>query len=42
MCLSRAPGLPGLDDHWKDAKGTSVSLLELADLGGSKGSYSLL
>ena len=37
-----ALGLPGLDDHWKDAKGASVSLLGPANPGGSKGSYSLL
>jgi len=42
MCLSGAPGLPGLDDHWKEVKGASVSLLRPADPGGSKGSCSLL
>jgi len=35
MYLSGALGLPSLDDHWKDAKGASVSLLGPANLGGS-------
>ena len=42
MCLSGAPSLLGLDDHWKDAKGALVSLFRPADPGGSKGSYSFL
>ena len=37
-----ASGLLSLGDHWKDAKGASVSLLGLADPSGSKGSCSLL
>ena len=42
MCLYEAPGLPGLDNHWKDVKGASVSLLRPTDPGGSKGSCSFL
>ena len=41
-CLFGAPSLLDLDDHWKDAKGASVSLLGLADPDGSKGSCNLL
>ena len=41
-CFLEALGLPSLDDHWKGAKGASVSLLGPADLGGFKGSCNLL